>query len=191
MHAALSCSRTTHATILADSMSLLQRWKMEWNPRLAVISWYPPLKTPLDTLPWTCRSQWKWPSKAAITSGLCLKRSEVQRNLRHYLRACAKDVFTQSIAWRRESCGKRKRSTIFFERTRGPSTIRWTLERYVQWVWAWTWSWRPCRPSSSVIVKCLETIHETFFLFVVSESFVQQMCLCFGLLDKLETAFLM
>ena len=28
------------------------------------------------------------------------------------------------------------------------------------------------------------------FLFVVSESFVQQMCLCFGLLDKLETAFL-
>ena len=115
MHAALSCSRTTHATILADSMSLLQRWKMEWNPRLAVISWYPPLKTPVDTLPWTCRSQWKWPSKAAITSGLCLKRSEVQRNLRHYLRACAKDVFTQSIAWRRDRVverGSARRSSL-------------------------------------------------------------------------------
>ena len=90
----------------------------------------------------------------------------------------------------RESCGRRKRSTIFFERTRW-STIRWTLERYVQWVWAWTWSWRPCCPSSSFIYNEVPRNYSwNLFLFVVSESFVQQMCLCFGLLDKLETAFL-
>ena len=39
-------------------------------------------------------------SKATLTSGLLLRRSEVLRSLRHYLQV--KDI-TPSIAWRREA----------------------------------------------------------------------------------------
>ena len=46
-----------------------------------------------------------------------------------------KDI-TQSIAWRRDRPRKRKRSTIFLERTykRGPSSTRWTLEPFLRHV---------------------------------------------------------
>ena len=55
-------SQTTHAIILTDSMSLPQ--KVEWEPRLECVNgWYPPSKTPVGVLPWTCRSERKWPSR--------------------------------------------------------------------------------------------------------------------------------
>ena len=51
---------------------------------------HPPSKTPVGVLPWTRQSDGKsdrLSGKAALTNGLLLGRSEVLRNLRHYLRA--------------------------------------------------------------------------------------------------------
>ena len=48
----------THATILTDSMSLLQKVKRGIGSRLECVNVQnPPSKTPVDVLPWTC---WKW-----------------------------------------------------------------------------------------------------------------------------------
>ena len=68
--------------------------KEMWNgkPSLECVNGrYPPPKTPAGVLPWTCRSDGKWPDrlvgKTTIASGLHLGRSEVLRSLRHYMRA--------------------------------------------------------------------------------------------------------
>ena len=65
-----------------------------WNgkPSLECVNGrYPPPKTPVGVLPWTCRCDAKLPDrlvgKANIASGLHLGRSEVLRSLRHYMRA--------------------------------------------------------------------------------------------------------
>ena len=55
-------SRTTHAIILTDSMSLLQKVKTKWNgkPRLECVNGrHPPSKTPVGALPWPCQSEGK------------------------------------------------------------------------------------------------------------------------------------
>ena len=50
-------SQTTYAIILTDSMSLLQKVKVEWEARLECVDGrHPPLKTPVGVLPWTYRS---------------------------------------------------------------------------------------------------------------------------------------
>ena len=35
-------SRTTHAIILTDSMSLLQKWKVEWETQTGMCQWSTP-----------------------------------------------------------------------------------------------------------------------------------------------------
>ena len=58
-------SQTTHAIILTDTMSLLQKSE-KWNgkPRLECIDGrHPPSKTPVGVLPWTCRNEGKRPSR--------------------------------------------------------------------------------------------------------------------------------
>ena len=55
--------------------------------------------------------------KATLTSDLHLGRSEVLRSLRHYLRAQSQGHHT--IDRVEERRGKRMRSMVFFERTRG------------------------------------------------------------------------
>ena len=55
--------------------------------------------------------------KAALTSGLLLERSEVLRSLRHYLRAQSQGHHDIDRL-EGERPGKRKRQTIFLERTR-------------------------------------------------------------------------
>ena len=82
-------SRTKHAIILTDSVSLIQKVKA----RLECVSGRrPPSKTPLSVLPWTSRNEREYRAdrlagNATLTSGLLLGRSEVLRSLRHYLRA--------------------------------------------------------------------------------------------------------
>ena len=45
-----------------------EKWK--WKPRLACVSVHlPPWQTPVDVLPWTCRSQGKWPSRETDGQG--------------------------------------------------------------------------------------------------------------------------
>ena len=61
-------SRTTHAVIVIDSMSLLKKkeeWKMEWkaHSRMCRCRWHPPSKTSVRVLPWTCRCEGKRPSR--------------------------------------------------------------------------------------------------------------------------------
>ena len=56
-------------------------------------------------------------SKAALTSGLLLGRSEVLRSLRHYLSAQSPRT-SHHRSPGGERCGKRKRKTIFLQRTR-------------------------------------------------------------------------
>ena len=53
--------------------------------------------------------------KATITNGLCLRRSEVLRSLRHYLQAWSQGSHHQS-PWG-ERCRRRKHFMIFLERT--------------------------------------------------------------------------
>ena len=60
--------------------------------------------------------------KATLTQGLRLERSGVLWSLRHYLRAQNQGHYTIN----------RLRSMIFLERTRGPSSVRRTLELF-QW----------------------------------------------------------
>ena len=84
-------SQTTHAIILADPVSLYKTWK--GKPRLECVdgristfetSWvYCPGHTGVDGNDRADRLA----GKATITSGLRLGRSEVLRNLRHYLQA--------------------------------------------------------------------------------------------------------
>ena len=51
-------SRTTHAIIFTDSMSLLQ--KVEREAQTGMCQWLtPPSKTPVGVLPWTCLSEGK------------------------------------------------------------------------------------------------------------------------------------
>ena len=51
--------------------------------------------------------------KSTITHGLCLRRSEVLRSLRHYLQSQTKDI-TPTAAWRKGSIekGSSQRSTL-------------------------------------------------------------------------------
>ena len=74
----------------------LTRWacykkgKVEWEAQTGMCQWSTP-KRPVGVLPWTCRTEGKWPSstlagKTTLTNGLLLGRSEVLRSLRHYLR---------------------------------------------------------------------------------------------------------
>ncbi len=87
-------SQTTHAIILTDSMSLLQKVKSgmgspDWNVSMVDIH--------LRKLLWVyCPGHAgvkgndradRLAGKATLTSGLLLGRSEVLRSLRHYLRA--------------------------------------------------------------------------------------------------------
>ena len=98
-------SQTTHAIILTDSVSLLQKSGMgspDWNASMANIH--------LRKLLWVyCPGHAgvkgndradRLAGKATLTSGLLLGKSEMLRSLRHYLRA--KDI-TPPIAWRREA----------------------------------------------------------------------------------------
>ena len=75
-----------------------------------------------------------WPAKHPSQAGsLRLGISEVLRSLRHYLRAQFKAEDIDHTIDRLEERGrrKRKRSTIFLERTRkGPSSIRPTSELF-------------------------------------------------------------
>ena len=83
----------THAVILTDSMSLLQKVKCrmenpDWNVSMVDIH--------LRKLPWVCcpghagvngnDRAGRMAGYASLTSGLLLGRSEVLRSLRHYLR---------------------------------------------------------------------------------------------------------
>ena len=102
-------SQTTHAIILTDSMSLLQKVKRgigspHWNVSMTDSHlrklWvhcpgYAGVKgnDRADRLAGT----------AALKSGLLLGRSEVLRSLRHYLRGYKTKDITPSIAWRREA----------------------------------------------------------------------------------------
>ena len=79
-------SKTTHAVMLTDLMSLPQKWKWNGKPRLECVNgWHPHSKL-----------QWVYcPGHAGVmgtnqahrlASGLRLGKSEVLRSLRHYLR---------------------------------------------------------------------------------------------------------
>ena len=87
-------SLATHAIILTDSMSLLQKvksgmWRPDWNvsmvdinlPKLLLV--YCPGYAGVNGNNWADRLA----GKATITSGLLLGRYEVLSSLRHYLRA--------------------------------------------------------------------------------------------------------
>ena len=100
-------SQTTHATILTDSMSLLQKVKSgmgspDWhvsmfNIHLRKVIWeYCPGHAGVNG---NDRAD-ELAGKATITGRLRLRRSDVLRSLRQYLRHNAKDI-TPSIAWRR------------------------------------------------------------------------------------------
>ena len=102
-------SRNTHAVILTDSMSLLQKVKSgmgspDWNVSMVdihfqkLMSMYCPGHAgvkgndPADRLA----------GKATLTGGLRLGRSEVLRSLRHYMWAQSQGHHTID-AWRREA----------------------------------------------------------------------------------------
>ena len=77
--------QTTHAIILTDSVSLLQKSE-KWNGKAKLVrvdGRHPPSKTPVRVLPWTCRSEGKRPSR--WTGGQ--SNPHMLRSLRHYLRA--------------------------------------------------------------------------------------------------------
>ena len=81
-------SRTAHAIILTDSMSLLQNAKRGIGSPDGKCR-HPPSKTPVWVLPGVKGNDRadRLAGKAALTSELLLGRFEVLRNLRHYLRA--------------------------------------------------------------------------------------------------------
>ena len=71
--------------------------------------------------------------KAAITSGLHLRRSEMLRSLRHCLWVQTKDI-TPSVAWRRET---KSRSSL--KREKGLSLFRPAFELFQKWHQGNTW----------------------------------------------------
>ena len=94
-------SRTTHAIILTDSMSLIQKAKSgmgnpDWNMSMVDIH--------LRKLPWVYRPVHvelkgndradRLAGKATLRSGLLLGRSKVLRSLKHYLRGQSKGHHT-------------------------------------------------------------------------------------------------
>ena len=115
----------------------------KWNgkPRLECVdSRHPPSKTPVRVLPWTCRSEGKWPSRQ--TGG--------QSNPHKWLASrkiwcweawdttCghkAKDI-TPSITWRREAWKMETLDDLPWKDERGrPSSIRRTLEPFQRQCW--------------------------------------------------------
>ena len=132
-------SQITHAIILIDSMSLLQKVKSgmgspDWNVSMVDIH--------LQKLLWVyCPGHAgvkgndrtdRLAGKATLTSGLLLRRSEVLRSLRHYLQV--KDI-TPSIAWRREARKEEALDDLHRKDERGPSSIKRTLERFQRQRW--------------------------------------------------------
>ena len=86
-------SRTTHAIMLTESLSLLQKqWNRNSRLALCQLSSTCTFETLVHILPRTCwvadkdRTD-RQTGKATSTSGLNLERSEVLRNSRHYLQA--------------------------------------------------------------------------------------------------------
>ena len=128
-------SQITHnyTIILTDSMDSLKTRSENWNgePTLTYVNVpYPPSKTPVDVLPWTCLGEGtdragKLAVKATITSGLRLARSEVMRSFRHYQRAQSQRYHIFDPLRRR----KRKHPTIFLER-RGKGHLESDLELF-------------------------------------------------------------
>ena len=106
---------------------------MEKKSRLACDNvLYPAPKIAMDVLSWTCRVKGndrahRVACKAADTNGLPLGISEVLRSLRHYLRAQSQEYHIIDILVERRR--KRKRSTIFFERTRESAIVSQTSNR--------------------------------------------------------------
>ena len=87
-------SQTTHAIILTDSMSLLQKVKigmgsLEWNVSIVNIHLRKLLRVycPGHAGVKGNDRAYRLAGKAALASGMLLGRSEVMRSLRHYLRA--------------------------------------------------------------------------------------------------------
>ena len=111
--------QTTHAIILTDSMSLLQKVKSGiWEAH----GQHPPSKTPVGVLPWTCRSKGRRPSRQ--TGG---KRNHhkwlASQNIGSVevletLPAGTKPRTSHHRSPGREKRRKRKRSMIFLEMTR-------------------------------------------------------------------------
>ena len=116
-------SQTTHAIILTDSVSSLQKVKSGmgspiWNVSMVDIH--------LRKLLWVYCPEHagvkgkdradRLVGKATLKSGFLLGRSEMLRSLNTTCGHKAKDI-TPSVALRREA-KKRKRLTIFLERTR-------------------------------------------------------------------------
>ena len=113
-------SQTTHNSIPTYSLSLPQKVKCEAQTGTCQW-WISTLKnscgcTALDMPEWkemtehVCCGQsnhWKW---------LASQKSEVFRSVKHYLQAQCQGH--QTIGHPEERCGKRKRSTIFLERTK-------------------------------------------------------------------------
>ena len=129
-------SRTAHAIILTDSMSLLQNAKRGIGSPDGKCR-HPPSKTPVWALPGVKGNDRadRLAGKAALTSELLLGRFEVLRNLRHYLRAQSQERHTiDRLGERGVERGSARRSS--FERTRrGPSSVRRTLEPFQRQRW--------------------------------------------------------
>ena len=137
--ASRSDSRTTHAIILTDSMSLLRKVKSgigspDWNVSLVDIH--------LRKLPWVYgpghaglkgndRAD-RLAGKATLTSGLLLGRSEVLRSLGHYLRAQSQG---HHIIDRLEERGTKIGSTRRSYLTGRESLVRRTLEPFQRRQW--------------------------------------------------------
>ena len=95
-----------------------------------------PQKTPVGVLPWTGRSERKWPSNLTVTSsGLRLGRSEVLRSLRHYLLARRRMRIGHSQSDQHWNCFKGNAGEISERRSgadmgfseRKDTTLNWTV----------------------------------------------------------------
>ena len=141
-----SRGRTTQATILTDSMRLLQKVKRgtgspDWNVSM------------VDTVlrkhlwlycPWHAGVKGsdradRLADKATLASGLLLGRSEVLRSLRHYLRAQSQGHHTIDCLQERGVDRRSTRRSSLKGRDWGPSSVRWTLELFQRRRWANFW----------------------------------------------------
>ena len=104
----------------------------------------PPLKTPVGVLPWTCRSEGKWPRRSSgrqrktTSSGLLLRRSEVLRSLRHYPRAQSQGHYTIDAS-KREAWKEEALHDLPWKDERGQLSIRQTVELFQRQLWGNFW----------------------------------------------------
>ena len=118
---------TTHASILTNSMSLLQKVKSAMvNIHLRkLLSVYYLGHARVKGNDWADRPA----GKATITTSLCLGRSEVLRSLRHYMRAQSQGHHSINRLVER---GVERGSTddLFWKDKQGPLSIRRTLKLF-------------------------------------------------------------